>query len=101
MSVRRTYWHNHELIFPMGLRKTANWERAVATGSPLADTCPVHDWPVPDDFSEEWRDDVLILTFHPCEHRGYPQGPTTSRFLDEPVARLPRRSWWQRMLGAK
>jgi hypothetical protein len=98
VSTRRTYWHDRELIFPMGLRKTANWERAIATGGPLEDTCPVHAWPVPQDFSEEWRDGVLILTFHPCGHRGYPQwsvGP--SRWLDSPIAQQSqRRRRWRR-----
>jgi hypothetical protein len=79
----------------MGLRKTANWERAVATGGALDDTCPIHAWPVPLDFSEEWRDGVLVLTFHPCEHRGFPQWDgrqrTASRWLDNPIARPPRR----------
>lgn len=96
MSTRLTSWHDRELIFPMGLRKTANWERAAATGGKLDSTCPVHDWPAPQGFTEEWRDGVLILTFHPCGHRGYPQWPTVSRFLREPIARPPRISRWQR-----
>ncbi|MFI6491251.1 hypothetical protein [Streptomyces sp. NPDC050564] len=95
MSIRQTFWHDHELIFPMGIRKTRNLEQALATGQPLDDCCPVHDWPAPKAATEEWRSDgVLVVTFHPCGHRAYPQwdpGPRPSRYLNSPIAREPRR----------
>lgn len=87
--------------YPMGLRKTRNLELAQARGEPLEDTCPVHAYLVPE--AAIWQlDETLgawVVTFYPCEHRGYPQWPTTSRFLHEPIAQEPRPSRWQRWLG--
>src|SRR5690242_6541860 len=102
VSTRQTYWHDYPLIFPMGLRKTRNLELAQARGEPLADTCPVHAWPVPE--AAIWELDeiggVWTVTFYPCEHRGYPQRPAMSRFLYDPIAQPPRLPRWQRWTNA-
>lgn len=85
-------WLSSPLIFPMGVRKTANLERAQAHGEPLADTCPVHAYPVPEAATWELDEvrDAWVVTFHPCGHQGYPQWPTRSRFLPSPIAQQPR-----------
>ena len=95
MSPMTSQQDRDELIFPMGKHKTRNLLYALATGSPLSidqDACPVHAWPVPRHVTPEWHDNVLVVTFHPCGHRGYPDltvpGPT--RLLASPIARPPK-----------
>jgi hypothetical protein len=87
--------------YPMGLRKTRNLEVAQARGEALVDTCPVHAYPVPE--AAEWEHDEVrnewVVTFYPCEHRGYPQWPTASRFLSAAFGQPPRPSWRQRYFG--
>lgn len=103
MSTRLVHWSERDLTFPMGLRKTRNLELAQARGEPLKDTCPVHAWPVPKE--AVWELDevggVCTVAFYPCGHRGYPQWPTVSRFLHEPIARPPRLPWWRSLLEAE
>lgn len=89
--------------YPMGIRKTRNLELAQARGEPLADTCPVHAWPVPKEAI--WDLDeiggVWTVTFYPCEHRGYPQWPTESRFLCSAIAQEPQPPRWRQWPSGK
>jgi hypothetical protein len=97
--IRSHYPFGDPPTYPMGLRKTRNLELAQARGEELRDTCPLHSYPIPEEAVWEYSHtrNEWTVTFYPCEHRGYPEWPTTSRFLHDAIARTPRPAWWQRL----
>lgn len=84
----------------LSIERTDLLEHAIAHGWPLDLMCPHPACNRTQDVTWDWdrAPEVVVVEFHPCGHRYWPQwrvpSRQPSRFLSSPVSRS-RPRWWR------
>ena len=81
----------HAVTPGLGIERTAAIEKALAEGTELGNVCPIGCLRPSVDVTGQQELDVVIWTFWPCGHQGFPQWDasqrTPSRYLSSPISR--------------